>query len=62
MKLLGSERLKYNICVNGTENIKNLFAMTPYYWKTSQDDAKKLDNVEKLDTEIDIIFEIYQKI
>ena len=62
MKLLGSEHLKYNICVNGTENIKNLFAMTPYYWKTSQDDAKKLDNVEKLDTEIDIIFEIYQKI
>ena len=62
MTITGSERLKYDIQVNGTENIKNLFAMTPYYWKTSQDDAKKLDSVTSLNTEIDIIFEIYQKI
>ena len=62
MKLVGSERLKYDIRVDGSENIKNLFAMTPYYWKTSQDDAKKLDRIESLNTEIDIIFEIYQKI
>jgi hypothetical protein len=36
--------------------------MTPYYWKTSQDDVKKLDGLESLHTEIDVIFEIYQKI
>ena len=62
MKLLGTERLKYDIHVEGTENIINLFAMTPYYWKTSQDDAKKLDQLTSLNTEIDIIFRIYQKI
>ena len=58
---IASERLKYDIRVNGNENIKNLFAMTPYYWKTSQNDVQKLDKLESLETEIDIIFEIYQK-
>ena len=62
MKLVGSERLKYDIQLDGAENIKNLFAMTPYYWKTSQEDSKKLDLIKTLNTEIDIIFEIYQKI
>ena len=32
--------------------ICDLFAMTPYYWKTSADAAKKLSQTEKLDTEV----------
>ena len=62
MELVAQESLCYDITVNGNQNIKNLFAMTPYYWKTSQDDVKKLDGLESLHTEIDVIFEIYQKI
>lgn len=62
MKLIHKERLTYNINVEGNESIKNLFAMTPYYWKTSQNDVQKLDALESLETEIDINFEVYQKI
>lgn len=62
MKLIRSERLSYTITVNGNESIKNLFAMTPYYWKTSQSDVQKLEALESLETEIDINFEVYQKI
>lgn len=61
MELLAEETLKYDILVKGNQNIKNLFAMTPYYWRTSLEDAKKLDNLEELQTKIDIIFSIFKK-
>ena len=61
MELVAQESLCYDITVNGNQNIKNLFAMTPYYWRTSLDDVKKLDNIEELQTQIDIIFSIYKK-
>jgi 23S rRNA (guanine745-N1)-methyltransferase len=54
--------VKYDIELNTNESIKNLFAMTPYYWKTSPNDVKKLDYIDRLNTEIDVILEIYQKI
>lgn len=49
------------ITVEG-DNIKNLFHMTPYYWKTSESDAKKLDNLTELTTKIEFIITIYKKI
>ncbi len=61
MELVLEEELKYDISVKGNQNVKNLFAMTPYYWRTSQADAKKLDNIEELQTEIDIIFSVFKK-
>lgn len=61
LKKIASQRLTYDITLEGTENIKNLFAMTPYYWKTSPDDVKKLDALSLLSTQIDINFEIFQK-
>ena len=51
-----------SITVEGNQNVKDLFAMTPYYWKTSQKDMEKLDSFERLETEVDIIFAIYKKI
>ena len=61
MKEIGKERLQYRIKVCGKENIKNLFAMTPYYWRTSQSDVEKLEGIDELETEIDIIFAMYKK-
>ncbi|MBP3369300.1 MAG: methyltransferase domain-containing protein [Clostridia bacterium] len=62
MQRISTERLEYTVRVDGNDNIKNLFAMTPYYWKTSPDDVLKLDKIDSLTTEIDIIFELYKKI
>lgn len=45
------------ITVEGKEEIKNLFHMTPYYWRTPPEASKKLDALEKLITEIE--FEIH---
>ena len=61
IELICEERLKYNIDVVGNENLQALFAMTPYYWRTSLEDAKKLEGLEKINTDIDIIFSVYRK-
>lgn len=61
MREIERERLTYNIRVTGNDSIKALFAMTPYYWKTSQSDVQKLDGLEALETKIDIMFAVYKK-
>ncbi len=61
MKLIRSERVSYTARIDGNEQIKALFAMTPYYWRTSPSDASKLDGLEGLETEIDIIISVYKK-
>ena len=54
-------RVRFDICVEGKEPIMNLFAMTPYYWKTSVSDGEKLSRMDRLSTEVDVILGIYQK-
>ena len=61
MELVESDTLNYKITVEGNESIKNLFAMTPYYWRTSKNDVEKLDRLDMLETEIDITFSVYRK-
>lgn len=61
MQMLEQCRLKYAVELCGNETIQNLFAMTPYYWKTSKEDFEKLSNMERLTTEIDILFSVYKK-
>ena len=61
LELLCEENLQYSISVKGNDKINALFAMTPYYWRTSQSDAKKLENLELLETQIDIIFSVYKR-
>ena len=54
-------RSAYTITVTG-EQIANLFLMTPYFWKTSREDAEKLSSAPSLVTEVDFILSVYQKI
>lgn len=41
--------------------IKALFMMTPYYWKTSQEAAARLNELTELTTEIDFLIDVYSK-
>ena len=61
MELVEEIRVQFDICVEGREQIANLFAMTPYYWKTSVSDGEKLSRLDRLSTEVDVILGIYQK-
>ena len=43
--------LRYTISLTGREEIKSLFMMTPYYYKTGRADQQKLESIETLETE-----------
>jgi 23S rRNA (guanine745-N1)-methyltransferase len=60
MEKIDEIRVSYNISLDSNEDIINLFSMTPYYWRTSPKDAEKLNDIDKLDTEVDIILAVYK--
>ncbi|MEG0570895.1 MAG: methyltransferase domain-containing protein [Oscillospiraceae bacterium] len=57
----GSVHIKEVIHLKSGEDIKNLFQMTPYCWKTSQHDRDKLFSKNELDTQIEFYINIYKK-
>ncbi len=59
--LITSKELKYTITLTEKEDIFNLFTMTPYYYKTSKEDTKKLLEAENLTTTVHFLIEIYEK-
>ena len=60
--LISTENLKYDCVIKGNETIKNLFAMTPYYHRTSLEDKQKLEAIDTLSTTIEVNFAIYRKV
>lgn len=61
-ELTDSVEVKKEILLESMQDIKNLFMMTPYYYKTSAEDQKKLDYIEKLSTETEFLVLSYIKI
>lgn len=47
--------------INGNDIIMSLFAMTPYYYKTSETDKNKIKNITSLETEIEFDIRIFRK-
>lgn len=60
-ELINGAEVKKEITVRGTEDIKNLFMMTPYYYKTSAADQSKLDKLTELVTETEFLVLTYKK-
>lgn len=58
-RLEGLETLSYTVTVQG-EAIRDLFAMTPYYWKTSKTDSAKLETLSTLETELSFQVAVYR--
>lgn len=53
-------RVHDDITVTG-ENIHNLFTMTPYYYNTPHEEAKRLEGLLKLETTIDFVITVLKK-
>lgn len=53
--------VKTRIRVEG-EDVKRLFSMTPYYYKTSAADHAKLEKLERVDTELEVCLLRYTRI
>lgn len=61
LKRVDERRVTFSIELSSEEQIMNLFAMTPYYWRTSASDAEGLKALKSLTTEVDIIISVYKK-
>ena len=54
-------RVSYEITLSSNEDIRNLFAMTPYFWRTSQKDTEKLSGLSSLTTPVSFDLLLYRK-
>lgn len=58
--LLHSERVTFSIHLRNTENILNLFHMTPYSWKSSSDARLRVEELDQLETQVDVLMRVFQ--
>ncbi len=50
-----------DITITDNQTMLNLFAMTPYYWKTGVEGGEHLRRTERLDTHIEFHFLVYKR-
>lgn len=51
-----------DIFIDNNNTVMDLFAMTPYYWKTSVEGSERLQKTDTLATQIEFDFLLYQKV
>lgn len=61
MTLVEKIELKYVIKLDNGGDIRNLFSMTPYSYRTSEKDHKKLLSLDRLETEVNVEIAVYRK-
>lgn len=59
-RLLDKIDIKYTIEINNNNDIKNLFAMTPYYYKTGKSGHDLLQKTDNLKTQVEFCILIYR--
>lgn len=60
LNLVSRQRVKQNVAIP-REDIKQLFAMTPYFYRTSNENKARLDSIESLDLTVDFVILEYEK-
>lgn len=60
--LKSSKKLEYMLTLDNNEDIRSLFCMTPYYYKTSEGDQKKLEHLTSLKTKAEFLILEYEKL
>ena len=61
MEHIASHKVSFEIELSDKEDRMNLFAMTPYFYRTSRADFEKLEKAEGLKTEVQFNIEVYRK-
>lgn len=56
-----TENVDRKIHLDNREDIENLFKMTPYYYKTGENDQNKLKNITALDISVSVAVTAYRK-
>ncbi len=61
LEKVSEETVSVNATLNGNEYIMSLFAMTPYFYKTSEKDAERLRQTSKLETELSFVIRKFKR-
>lgn len=61
-RLIHNTELSYKATVNSSADLHSLFAMTPYYYRTSEQNKARLIGIESLDITVNFIILGYEKI
>lgn len=61
-ELAKSSEIRRKINLDSCEDVKNLFMMTPYYYKTSEKDFNKLNSVDSLRVSIEFAVLAFRKL
>ena len=61
LRLIETRTVSAVIRLQSNEDIRNLFAMTPYQYRTSPQDYAKLGRLDTLETQLEFVLGIYQK-
>lgn len=61
-KFLESISITYELCLKDSGDIVNLLAMTPYYWHINSTARQKVESADELQTSVDFLIKIYEKI
>ncbi len=61
-KLVDTSELCYNVHIDNGDDIKNLFTMTPFYYKTTEEGKNRLYSHTQLDVTVDVNYTIYSLI
>lgn len=60
--LENTQSIKYNINIADSDDIWNLFSMTPYFWTTKKSGAEKLKELTQLSTEVEFNIQTYTRL
>jgi len=55
------ENIKYKVKIETNEDIKSLFDMTPYRWKSPKDGVERLFKLEELEITVDVNIDVFEK-
>ncbi len=58
---LGAVPVRYSIALDDPADILALFRMTPYAWKTPREGVERLEQLDRLETEIGFDLHLYQR-
>ncbi len=61
-KLLSHETLSYTVKLNTEGDIRALFMMTPYAYRTSREDRERVLSLSEVTTEVEFVIDVYEKI
>lgn len=61
-RLVSHEGLSYALKLDTSEDIRSLFMMTPYAYRTSKEDRERVLSLSEVTTDVEFVIDVYEKL